>query len=111
MRGAAARRCRRTALILTEDIWAFPDVMATCAQLDLTTPVIAAPSSEPDGHGLTLDDPPLVVELDPIYAATDVPEWARRSLEERHIGRRLSLGGQVGAAIFAWSKRGGGCRA
>ena len=46
--------------ILTEDISAIPDVVVTCAPLDLTTPVIAAPtiivevlspSTEGDDHG------------------------------------------------------------
>ena len=111
--------------ILTEDISAIPDVVVTCAPLDLTTPVIAAPaiivevmspSTACDDHGLkwlsyrkiaslrhyiivaqdqrlvhlhsragdiwrerfvtagsiTLDDPPVTLELDAIYAATDV---------------------------------------
>jgi Uma2 family endonuclease len=111
--------------ILTEDISAIPDVVVTCAPIDLTTPVIAAPaiivevmspSSASDDHGLkwlsyrkieslkhyiviardqrlvhlhsragdlwrerfitagslVLDDPPVVLEIDPIYAATDV---------------------------------------
>jgi Uma2 family endonuclease len=47
--------------ILTEDISAIPDVVVTCAPLDLTTPVIAepaiivevmSPSTESDDHGL-----------------------------------------------------------
>jgi len=111
--------------ILTEDISAIPDVVVTCAPLDLTTPVIAAPaiivevmspSTEGDDHGLkwlsyrkiaslghylviaqhqrlihlhsragdiwrerfvsagsiTLDDPPVTLELEAVYAATDV---------------------------------------
>jgi Uma2 family endonuclease len=111
--------------IVTPDISAIPDVVVTCAPLDLTTPVIAmpaiivevmSPSSASDDHGLkwlsyrklaslrhylvvaqdqrlvhlhsragdiwrerfisagsiTLDDPPVTLELDGIYAATDV---------------------------------------
>ena len=111
--------------ILTEDISAIPDVVVTCAPLDLTTPVIAAPaiivevmspSSASDDHGLkwlsyrkiaslrhylviaqdqrlvhlhsragdiwrerfvsagriTLDGPPITLELEAVYAATDV---------------------------------------
>ena len=111
--------------ILTADISAIPDVVVTCAPLDLTTPVIAAPaiivevmspSTEGDDHGLkwlsyrkleslrhylviaqhqrlvhlhsregdiwrerfvsagsiTLDEPPITLEVDAIYAATDL---------------------------------------
>jgi Uma2 family endonuclease len=111
--------------ILTEDISAIPDVVVTCAPLDLTTPVIAlpaiivevmSPSTAGDDHGLkwlsyrkiaslrhymivaqhqrlvhlhsragdiwrerfvsagsiTLDDPSVTLDLDAIYAATDV---------------------------------------
>jgi Uma2 family endonuclease len=111
--------------ILTEDISAIPDVVVTCAPLDLTTPVIAAPaiivevmspSTAGDDHGLkwlsyrkiaslnhyiiiaqhqrlvhvhsrmgdlwrecfvsaggiALDDPPVTLEVDAIYAATDI---------------------------------------
>ena len=111
--------------ILTEDISAIPDVVVTCAPLDLTTPVIAAPaiivevmspSTEGDDHGLkwlsyrkieslrhylviaqhqrlihlhsragdiwrerfvsagsiSLDDPPVTLELEEVYAATEV---------------------------------------
>jgi Uma2 family endonuclease len=111
--------------ILTEDISAIPDVVVTCAPLDLTTPAIAeptiivevmSPSTESDDHGLKwlsyrkieslkhylviaqdrrlvhihsragdvwrerflsagaleLDDPPLRLELDAAYAATDL---------------------------------------
>ena len=110
--------------IRTEDISAIPDVVVTCSPLDLTTPVIAAPtiivevmspSTAGDDHGLkwlsyrkiatlnhyviiaqhqrlvhihsrmgdvwcerfvstgsiSLDDPPVALELDAIYAATD----------------------------------------
>jgi Uma2 family endonuclease len=111
--------------ILTEDISAIPDVVVTCAPLDLTTPVIAAPaiiaevmspSTAGDDHGLkwlsyrkiaslnhyiiiaqhqrlvhahsrmgdlwrerfvsagsiALDDPSVTLELDALYAATDI---------------------------------------
>ncbi len=111
--------------ILTDDISAIPDVVVTCAPIDLTTPVIASPviivevmspSSAGDDHGLKwlsyrkieslnhyiivaqhqrlvhvhsragniwrerfvnagaveLDDPPVRLELDAVYAATDV---------------------------------------
>jgi Uma2 family endonuclease len=111
--------------ILTDDILAIPDVVVTCAPLDLTTPVIAepviivevmSPSSAGDDHGLKwlsyrkivslnhyiivaqhqrlvhvhsragdiwrerflstgmleLDAPPVTLELDVIYAASDV---------------------------------------
>ena len=111
--------------IRTDDISAIPDVVVTCAPLDLSTPVIAAPaiivevmspSTAGDDHGLkwlsyrkiaslnhyiivaqhqrlvhvhsragdlwrerfvttgrlTLDDPPVTLELDAIYASTDV---------------------------------------
>jgi Uma2 family endonuclease len=111
--------------ILTEDISAIPDVVVTCAPLDLTMPVIAMPAiiveimspcTAGDDHGLkwlsyrkiaslrhymivaqhqrlvhlhsragdiwrerfvsagslTLDDPSVTLDLDAIYAATDV---------------------------------------
>lgn len=111
--------------ILTADISAIPDVVVTCAALDLTTPVIAAPviivevmspSTMGDDHGLkwlsyrkiaslnhyivvaqhqrlvhlhsrmgdlwrerfvsagsiALDEPSVTLELDAIYAATDI---------------------------------------
>ncbi len=111
--------------ILTEDISAIPDVVVTCAPIDLATPVIAepviivevmSPSSAGDDHGLKwlsyrkieslnhyiivaqhqrlvhvhsragdvwrerflstgmleLDAPPVTLELDTIYAATDI---------------------------------------
>jgi Uma2 family endonuclease len=111
--------------ILTDEISAIPDVVVTCSQLDLTTPVIVepviivevmSPSSEQDDTGLRwlayrnipslrhylvlsqnqrlvhvhsragdiwrerflsagtvdLDEPPLRLELDALYAATDL---------------------------------------
>jgi Uma2 family endonuclease len=111
--------------ILTDDISAIPDVVVTCAPIDLTTPVIAAPaiivevmspSSASDDHGLkwlsyrkieslkhyiviaqdqrlvhvhsragdlwrerfvsagsiALDDPSVLLEIDAVYAATEV---------------------------------------
>jgi Uma2 family endonuclease len=111
--------------ILTDEISAIPDVVVTCAPLDLSTPVIAAPviivevmspSSEADDAGrkwfsyrkipslkhylvvsqdervvqvhsrsgdlwrerfvssgaIELDDPPVRLEVDAIYAATDI---------------------------------------
>ena len=111
--------------ILTDEISAIPDVVVTCAPLDLTTPVIAgpviivevmSPSSEADDIGrkwfsyrkipslqhylvlsqdervvqlhsragdlwrerfvsagaIELDDPPLRLEIDAIYAGTDL---------------------------------------
>ena len=111
--------------ILTDEISAIPDVVVTCAPLDLTTPVIAlpviiveviSPSSEQNDTGLRwlayrniaslkhyivlsqnqrlvqvhsragdiwrerflsvgaleLDEPPVLLELDALYAATDL---------------------------------------
>jgi Uma2 family endonuclease len=111
--------------ILTDDISAIPDVVVTCAPIDLTTPIIASPvlivevmspSSAGDDHGLkwlsyrkiaslnhyiiiaqdqrlvhvhsragdiwrerfvstgnlVLDDPPIRLDLDAVYAATDL---------------------------------------
>jgi Uma2 family endonuclease len=111
--------------ILTDEISAIPDVVVTCSQLDLTTPVIVepviivevmSPSSEQDDTGLRwlayrnipslrhylvlsqnqrlvhvhsrggdiwrerflsagtvdLDEPPVRLELDALYAATDL---------------------------------------